>query len=174
MAAELPAETSSKSIYSPMIESSHVADNLLAELIDSSWHLIRTNQIVRERHEAEAELARADASNLMAEANLRAREEQLLLRADLDAVRLMEDDTMVRLILQEQQHPPDAIDAAAAIAARSWANGPASQGWVLERIVDAVLADDPGITAALLADLRCEDSVKRVGTASSSLATAER
>ena len=155
-----------------MIESRHVADHLLAELVDSSWHLIRTHQVARERHEAEAELARADASNLMAEASLRAREEQLFLRADLDAVRLMEDDAMGRLIVQEQHPTPNASDAAAAIAARRWADGPASQGWVLERIADAVLADDPGIMAALLADLRCDDCAKRVGAESEGIGSA--
>ena len=77
--------------------------------------------------------------------------------------KIEEYDDSLFVVLHTLEPAPDATDAAAAIAARRLADGPASQGWVLERIADAVLADDPRTMASLLADLRCDDCAQRVG-----------
>ena len=114
--------------------------------------------MARESLEETAEREVEEAGNVRAENIFRSREEEKLVQADLESVRRMQDETMARLREQEQS-PPDEGDPE---VAKKWNDGPTAQGWVLERILDAVLDNDAGTISRLLAGLQSNDCNERV------------
>ncbi len=78
--------------------------------------------------------------------------------ADIETLRLVQEEIMERVRSQEKS----ASDKGDAQTAEQWTEGPTAQGWILERILDAVLDDDLSTVTRLLADLHSNDQDERV------------
>ena len=142
-------------------DSRRIVEEVLADLVNISWHIIHETCV---RMDETAELEWEEEGNAKAEAAIRAREEERLRLADLDAVRQMQDDAMERIRKQERNDP----DIGDSKTAQLWADGPAARGWVLEQMSDAIISNDTGTILRLLAELSSSDRNTRVSCTSQS------
>jgi hypothetical protein len=142
------------------LDSGQTIHDIINGLIDITWHDFRKNQVSREYlMEKDSEKALEEVGNINAESSIRSREEELLKLADIEILRLMQEEFMERIRSQEKS----ASDKGDAQTAKQWTEGLTAQGWILERILDAVRDDDLSTVTRLLADLHSNDQDERVG-----------